>query len=288
MQHLFKRLREGATNEDLQKSVAAALASTIAKQPVATQYRVLILHDDNRLLENDSDRIYTAINKYESKDPILLVIYSPGGAIGPAYMIGKMCRRSSPDRFLVAVPRKAKSAATLIACAADEIHMGMLSELGPIDPHLDDVPAIALKNSIEHIASLTSQYPKAAEMFAQYLSKSLSIEQLGHYERLVESAEQYAERLLAARAAKSAKQPKQIATQLVREYKDHSFVIDSAEATSIFGPEIVRYETDEYRLANAIYESLSFLRIVLDVIGKRVLYFVGSPSDGAVVFTPKT
>jgi membrane-bound ClpP family serine protease len=114
-------------------------------------------------------------------------------------LISKLCRESAVGKFIVVVPRRAKSAATLICCGADEIHMGQMSELGPIDPQIDYLPALGLKNAIQHLAELASQYPTASEMFAKYLSESLNLEHLGYYERVVKSAVQYAERLLRKR-----------------------------------------------------------------------------------------
>jgi membrane-bound ClpP family serine protease len=67
------------------------------------------------------------------------------------------------------VPRQAKSAATLIAIGADEIHMGPLGELGPIDPQLGGLPALGVGQALERIASLVERHPGSAEMFARYL-----------------------------------------------------------------------------------------------------------------------
>jgi len=47
--------------------------------------------------------------------------------------------------------------------------MGSLSELGPIDPQINELPALGLKNSVDHIAELVRKYPASSEMFAKYL-----------------------------------------------------------------------------------------------------------------------
>jgi len=64
-----------------------------------------------------------------------LLLQSPGGDIDVAEKIMYMCTRKAKS-FRVIVPESAKSAATLIALAADEIVMGYTSELGPIDPQI--------------------------------------------------------------------------------------------------------------------------------------------------------
>jgi ClpP class serine protease len=64
----------------------------------------------------------------------LLIVNSPGGRVEPAYLISKSLKSIAHKHFSVAIPRRAKSAATLLALGADQIHMGMISQLGPIDP----------------------------------------------------------------------------------------------------------------------------------------------------------
>ena len=204
-----------------------------------------------------------------------MILYSNGGDIGAAYLIGKLCREHSNECFVIAVPRAAKSAATLLACAADEVHMGSLSELGPIDPQIDRLPALGLKNSIEHIAQLVKKTPEASEMFARYLHSSLKLIDLGYYERVAESAMQYAERLLATHSDKLAKPVADIANELVYSYKDHGFVIDKTEALSIFGPNVIKHNTPIYALANDIYKTLNLINSFLDWLNHS-FYFIGS------------
>jgi hypothetical protein len=70
---------------------------------------------------------------------INLLIHSPGGDGTIAEKIIDMCRSylAGDNRKLrVIVPNLAKSAATILALGADEILMGHVSELGPIDPQI--------------------------------------------------------------------------------------------------------------------------------------------------------
>ena len=64
-----------------------------------------------------------------------ILIHSPGGSPEAAEAIVSLLRsRFNSIRFLV--PHMAKSAATMICCAGDEILMDNRSELGPIDPQM--------------------------------------------------------------------------------------------------------------------------------------------------------
>jgi hypothetical protein len=270
---------------ELNSSVQGIISSLATKYDVHKNYTVLVMFDNLTLMRQDTDKVYQAINALpkEAKKPIALIVNSAGGAIEAGYLISKLCREFSPDRFVAIVPRRAKSAATLICCGADEIHMGSMSELGPIDPQFENLPALGLKNSVQHLAELASQYPGASEFFAKYLSSSLKLIHLGYYERVAESAVQYAERLLSHRRVTSASPAAEIAHTLVYGYKDHGFVIDKAEAERIFGG-VIQSNTAEYYMGNAVYEGLAWVERVSKMYNHN-FYFYGS-QDSAANFVP--
>jgi hypothetical protein len=224
---LFRLDAETTSDAQLHAIVNQQVLHTISESPLAGTYNILLLYDKATIGRSDADRIYRALSDADPGKPILLMMYSPGGDVATAYLISKLCREFTEGDFHVALPRQAKSAATLIACGADQIHMGSLSELGPIDPQFGAIPALALKHSVEHIATLAAEYPGAAGMFADYLARSLRVEALGYYERVAESATQYAIRLLKSRNIRAERDDHEVARRLVYEYKDHGFVIDS-------------------------------------------------------------
>jgi hypothetical protein len=265
---------------ELNAAVQGIIASLLAKHEVRSEYTVLMMFDNLTLMRQDTDKIYQAISALPdaSKKPVALIINSAGGSIEAGYLISKLCREFSPDRFVAIVPRRAKSAATLICCGADEIHMGSMSELGPIDPQFDNLPALGLKSSVQHLAELASQYPGASEFFAKYLSSSLKLIHLGYYERVAESAVQYAERLLSHRKVTNSLVPREIAHTLVYGYKDHSFVIDRAEAERIFGNNVIKPNTPEYYMGNAVYEGLAWVERVSKSYNHH-FYLYGSPES---------
>jgi hypothetical protein len=64
-----------------------------------------------------------------------LILHSPGGSAGAAEAIVKYLR-SKFDNIRIIVPHMAMSAATMLACSANEVVMARHSFLGPIDPQL--------------------------------------------------------------------------------------------------------------------------------------------------------
>ena len=269
---------ESATEEAEKKCpkiISEFLKGILSKNPSYQKYNILILYDESTLLKGDSDKIYNAVTRFKERKPILLIIYSRGGSADSAYLIGKLCREYAEKEFHVAIPRMAKSAATMICCAANQIHMGSLSELGPIDPQINGLPALGLKNSVEHIAELVKTYPESSEMFAEYLAKSMPLMYLGYYERVAESATHYAEKLLSTHSENLPKSASAISQELVYKYKDHGFVIDKGEAESIFGDKIIQVDTDEYELSNSLYNALNAIKNLMKYFN-RTFYYIGS------------
>jgi hypothetical protein len=235
----------------------------------------------------DLDKVFVALGEMNpAKDkPVVLFLMSKGGEAEPAYQISKLCKSFAAYKFVAVVPRHAKSAATLIAIGADEIHMGPLGQLGPIDPQIDGLPALGVSQALKTIASVAEQYPKSAEMFARYLRMALTVEQIGYCDRISESAVQYAERLLSTKPDLITKAPA-IARELVHEYKAHGFVIDLAEAREHLGEDWIRTGTPELEAAEEIYGLFEMVNFFLGfALSKRAFVSggIGLPSSILIV-----
>ncbi len=274
-------------DEGLKKFIVEKLNALVSRHGL-DKYQIVFLFDDlDSISDYHADRIYSAISSNKNSKDILLVIQSRGGKVEPAYLISKTCKKMAKSKFVAVVPRKAKSAATLVALGADEIHMGLMSQLGPIDLQVNDMPALGLANGVTKVAKLVSEFPASAEMWAKYLSENLSLRHLGYMERLGESTAQYAERLLKGKPLPEGQTAKNLGEHFVNHYKDHSFVIDFEEATSLLGAEIVRNDSPEYSFANDAYEELNLLELCLRIFGGKEFWLVGSIEADALSIREK-
>lgn len=86
--------------------------------------------------EGDANMLEEVLRVTDLSKGLCLVLNSPGGDALAAERIVHTCRVYSGNKFEVIVPRRAKSAATMIALGADKIYMGETSALGPIDPQI--------------------------------------------------------------------------------------------------------------------------------------------------------
>lgn len=257
--------------------ISSYISNLFEKQENLKDYELIILHDKYESINTlHSNNIYKTISTIEHKKDILMFLLSDGGKIEPAYLISKACKRLCKEKFVVTVPRRAKSAATLIALGAKEIHMGLLSELGPIDPQINGFPALGLANALEKIALLSDKFPKSSDMFAKYLTDNLSIKDLGYFERINESAIQYAMRLLDGKKFPDNQTPHSLANHFTNHYKDHSFVIDVEEALKYIGPDVIKENTVEYNFSDFLYNKLNLIDLVLTVFIQKRLRIIGS------------
>lgn len=272
---LVKIIQGAKDINDLKPTLYKHILEIAKRNNVLDTYHLLFLYEPNSSIEQGMvDKIYNAIPD-DNKKPILLLIHNHGGRIEPAYLISKTCKELSP-KFVVTIPRKAKSAATLISLGGNEIHMEPMSELGPIDPQFAGLPALGISSSLESIAKIVCKYPESSSMFADFMKEKLDLRILGYFERVSESAQQYAIRLLADKKLNHTAD--EVAHKLVYEYKDHSFVIDKEEAKELLG-DTVKVNTNEYKFGNEIHKFLNEVNIIIGIINSKSLAIVGSARD---------
>ena len=237
----------------------------------------------NSIDDADLDSVFTSLRRSNPNKErnVCLILLSRGGSIEPAYQISKLCKQWSASKFIVAIPRYAKSAATLIALGADEIHIGPLGQLGPIDPQLGGLPALGVSQALQTIAQLAEKYPGSSVMFAEYLKRVLTVEQIGYCDRIAQSASQYAHRLLSGKASIS-ERVEFIANRLVLEYKDHSFVIDVEESRKLLGEDLVKSDSSELELAERLYQLFDEFNYWLRFRDKKLL-LTGDPLENIII-----
>ena len=90
---------------------------------------------DSFSISDEDVQALMEVTSHFSGRKIDLILHSPGGSLEATEGIVAYLR-SRFDDIRVIVPHLAMSAATMVACAANEILMGKHSFLGPIDPQL--------------------------------------------------------------------------------------------------------------------------------------------------------
>ena len=99
-------------------------------------YFARVEHPNSAMQPSDVAPITALLDRRDEINNLDLLIHSPGGSAQTAEKVVAACRTVAQGEFRVVVPNMAKSAATMTAVCADQIVMGYLSELGPIDPQI--------------------------------------------------------------------------------------------------------------------------------------------------------
>jgi hypothetical protein len=192
-----------------------------------------------------------------------VVLDTYGGSLDSAFKIVLFLSRFA-ERIRVFVPRRAKSAGTLIAIGAHELHMSPFAELGPLDTQIVDprnptelVSALDCYQSVDYVRAfgLTTLHRAlvalAKEMrtgiplsdlvnTAEHLSTGSITPMLaqvkaldfGGWGRTLKIGELYAKSLL-TRVGYTSAEAGRIAYQLVYGYTHHPFPIDLNEVARV-------------------------------------------------------
>lgn len=190
---------------------------------------------------------------------VALLIDSFGGSARSAFEIATLLRKHCGG-FTALVPRRAKSAATLISLGADEIILGEYGELGPLDVQVPDPEHEEIRSGLDEVQALErlhafvmAAFDRMMPMFLRrtgmkqatlmpHISRlitdmtkpmfaNVDVVRYTQMSRLLKVGEEYARRLLAHRF--SSNDANDIARKLVEKYPEHGFIIDRKEADEI-------------------------------------------------------
>lgn len=88
------------------------------------------------MAEKDTLAFYNCLRELEGEvDQLDLILHTGGGEVQTARKLVSMMYQKA-NKVCVLIPYKAHSAGTLICLGADQVVMGPVAELSPIDPHI--------------------------------------------------------------------------------------------------------------------------------------------------------
>lgn len=237
-----------------QTAFDAALAGLI-KEDGQRDYLV-VSHPVDRPLHSKLSRLLAEKRKHDS---CTVFLTTWGGDPNGGYRVARCLRHHYTKQIRVAVPSFCKSAGTLIAIAADELAIGDMGELGPLDIQVRKSSELAENSSgldiMQAMQAVTSHTQDAfhrllvatrglglsTRLCAEYaatvaagiaapLISQIDPIRLGEMQRATRVAYEYGQRLNAYRSnLKDGALEK-----LVGEYPAHGFVIDRKEAGELF------------------------------------------------------
>jgi hypothetical protein len=179
--------------------------------------------------------VETAIESIREKTQcrnLILLINSPGGLVQSSYKVARALRKNF-DKITVFMPHIAASGGTLISLVGDEIVMGMMSQLSPIDPTSDGKSALSV---VRGFSNVMENFKDLSEDDAPYplkvLAEKHSADDLDMAISGLKMMEMYAKELLELGSINKDSAEK-ISKKLVNGFITHSQVINLDKAKEL-------------------------------------------------------
>jgi hypothetical protein len=232
-------------------------------------------------------------------EAVNVILDSTGGPLDSAFKTILYLSKYT-ESINIYVPRKAKSASTLIAVGANNIFMSPFSELGPLDTQIRDprnptdyVSALDCYQSVDYVRdfgfgtlnqalkqlafSTQGRIPlidlvnTAAEFASTVITPMITQVKaldLGGWGRSLKIGEKYAQTLLARVDPTDSARTERIARRLVYGYTHHRFPIDIKEAEDIgLQPQLMSPE--QYKNAYEIVSECEDNEVYIEFIHER-------------------
>ena len=239
-------------------------------------------------------------------DDLDLIVQSSGGDIHAAYLIMSTLRErmnKGKGKLIVCVPSRAQSAATLLCLGADEILLGELGALGPLDAQIrmgvtdagtpNYISALHLLKALSrlqefsqeaftamaghldaHQASHEAQVKygiKYSHAITRPLFEHIQSGEVGYWDQMLKTGEEYGRRLLERGdlimediEANRKDHIKSIVHQLVFEYPSHELVIDRGVLKELrLRAELIPEDQDARRISRQFADCASETLIML-------------------------
>ena len=117
---------------------------------------------DSGITDEDKAGFMAAVHGLDRTTGLDLILHTPGGDIAATQSIVDYLGKMFNNEIRAIVPQIAMSAGTMVACSCKSIVMGAHSNLGPIDPHLSDIPAYGVREEINRAFREVKRDPSRA------------------------------------------------------------------------------------------------------------------------------
>ena len=117
---------------------------------------------------NDEDKngFMLSVHRLERKRGLDLILHTEGGSIAATESIIHYLRQMFGPDIRAIVPQIAMSAGTMLACSCKSIVMGKQSNLGPIDPHFNGIPAQGVLDEFNEALKQIKEDPDTLNLWA--------------------------------------------------------------------------------------------------------------------------
>jgi ATP-dependent protease ClpP protease subunit len=154
-----KYLRE--LSEYTGRNTIAYYSGWLQKGQIRELQAVLAVND------NDKNGFMATVHQLKREQGLDLILHTPGGDAAATESIVDYLRQMFGTNIRAFVPQLAMSAGTMIALSCNEIVMGKHSNLGPIDPQINGLPAYGIIDDFRRAQNEIASAQTPQEQFAR-------------------------------------------------------------------------------------------------------------------------
>lgn len=231
--------------------MTAPLREQLAEIERLRESRVILYHIQGQkqapkpMDDEDVLPVYHLLRLFGNISRLDLALYASGGSIVVAHKLAHLLRAYAHE-VNVLVPYKARSSATLLCLAANQIVMGPLAELSPLDPHLGSAnegnagsPLMISAEDVRAFRAMSEEWfgvtreEDAIQMLA-LVAQRIFPTSLSAFYRADQQMRHIAGELLKYQLSDTDEHQRQrIVDRLVAGYHGHDYTISSSEAASL-------------------------------------------------------
>lgn len=186
--------------------------------------------------------VYSLLRGIDKNKPLAVFIHSGGGDIHTAYKLATLFHKCC--KYISLVPEYAKSAATLVAIAADKILMSPIAELGPLDPIVyfsdgETIPAFAIRNAPKTLEKEieSCKNSEVRKLKAEHILGPIAVKidpyVLSSVQDIPGLVKSYGKKLLTARGYKTTVADRIVGRLTELGRSSHAYVVDLEESKSL-------------------------------------------------------
>jgi Serine dehydrogenase proteinase len=175
---LLEVQRAGSAHDVVRRKYLAALSAFTGRNTIIyysgwLQKPQIIQKAPEPFLVNDNDKngVMSAIHGMDRSKGLDLLLHTPGGDVAATESLVSYLRSMFGTNIRAIVPQLAMSAGTMIACACQEIIMGLHSSLGPVDPQMGGIPAHGVVEEFQQAADEIKADPSKIPVWQPIIAK---------------------------------------------------------------------------------------------------------------------
>jgi ATP-dependent protease ClpP protease subunit len=157
----------------IRRGYLGALAAHTGRNTIAYYSGWLAKQNIGGLEISDEDKngFMMAVHGLDRSKGLDLILHTPGGGIAATQSLVDYLHKMFGNDMRAIVPQIAMSAGTMLVCSCKSVLMAKHSNLGPIDPHLNGIPAYGVIEEFKRAVKEVKAKPESAALWQPIIAQ---------------------------------------------------------------------------------------------------------------------